>query len=859
MRAVRSFDPCLPCGVHMYLGKGRVKKVVHTPTGHVLMAVAATATAGRAVPGARSRASSRSTTSRRASWPRSWSARCSSSTARGSSGSSSALDGGARGAATRLARDGVVASLLLIHGLYPVPLDERVEAALERVRPYMESHGGGVELLRLEDGVAHLRLHGSCDGCPASASTLELAIKQALDEAAPDLDGIEVEGVVEPSGRRRSRSRHGRAARSRASRRMDGAGRRREARGRRDDAGPGAASCRCRRERRRDAARLPDACAGCGAPLDRGELDGGLLTCPAAGGASSCRSRAGAVGEDLQLRRCRCSRRTARQGRGRVIERRARPRAAPPGQPERAWTGGPREPPAAPRSAATCARRRSRPTTATCSTSRSGGSSAPARPAARSSPATGRTGRPARGRSGSTASSSRTSCGRLPDPDRARVLLPRAAPPAASSPSTRARPARPSASSTSGPGRSSSAANPVLAGLEPDVEALIVNRLGGAPQHAIAPIDECYRLVGLVRVSWQGISGGPQSRPPWRASSPSCGRRRRDGASSTRRASCRRPRWTSRSSASAAAPNAAAPTLLFTLRAGEPTGREVYTVALSTLIHIDPGLRSHDDGDARAPRRPLRRARAAGRRRRRASSWAQVDVLVPSFTGTRRIRPCPCRAPTTSRSPRRSTSTRCPTARSRSASTSAGRSSTAARTAGCRSCWCRGSRRAFRMPVATWRGMIDRHYPSSGWIRLHEDTLRRLQLRKAERGPPTFDAAVAELLGGRGVIEELVDSLLYEGYALYPYTPGANKNATPTPFGIVYPAGYEHGVRPPPAQCLVRGEDPADRGRGALPAGERRAAPGGRAARRRRRARPAAAARARPRSRSRRWSPASTA
>ncbi len=39
-------------------------------------------------------------------------------------------------------------------------------------------------------------------------------------------------------------------------------------------------------------------------------------------------------------------------------------------------------------------------------------------------------------------------------------------------------------------------------------------------------------------------------------------------------------------------------------------------------------------------------------------------------------------------------------------------------------------------------------------------------------------------------LEELVDSLLYEGYALYPYTPGANKNATPTPFGIVYPPAY---------------------------------------------------------------------
>ena len=39
-------------------------------------------------------------------------------------------------------------------------------------------------------------------------------------------------------------------------------------------------------------------------------------------------------------------------------------------------------------------------------------------------------------------------------------------------------------------------------------------------------------------------------------------------------------------------------------------------------------------------------------------------------------------------------------------------------------------------------------------------------------------------------VDELVDSLLYEGYALYPYTPGAAKNATPTPFGIVYPPAY---------------------------------------------------------------------
>jgi Fe-S cluster biogenesis protein NfuA/nitrite reductase/ring-hydroxylating ferredoxin subunit len=97
-----------------------------------------------------------------------------------------------------LAEDSVIGSLMLIHDLYPVPLETRVREALASVRPYMESHGGDVELLRLEDGIAHLRLVGHCHGCPASAATLELAIKEAIDDAAPDLLGLEVEGVAEP-------------------------------------------------------------------------------------------------------------------------------------------------------------------------------------------------------------------------------------------------------------------------------------------------------------------------------------------------------------------------------------------------------------------------------------------------------------------------------------------------------------------------------------------------------------------------------------------------------------------------------------------------------------------------------------
>jgi Fe-S cluster biogenesis protein NfuA/nitrite reductase/ring-hydroxylating ferredoxin subunit len=97
----------------------------------------------------------------------------------------------------RLAADELVAGLLMIHDLYPVPLEERVTQALDSVRPYMESHGGNIELLGFDDGVVRLRLAGSCKSCRASSSTLELAVRQALQEAAPDLLGMDVEGVVE--------------------------------------------------------------------------------------------------------------------------------------------------------------------------------------------------------------------------------------------------------------------------------------------------------------------------------------------------------------------------------------------------------------------------------------------------------------------------------------------------------------------------------------------------------------------------------------------------------------------------------------------------------------------------------------
>ena len=92
-----------------------------------------------------------------------------------------------------LVEDELVAHLLLLHGLHPVPVEARVHGALEEVRPYLQSHGGNVQLVSLQEGVLRLRLEGSCSGCPSSAATLSLAVEEAVNKAAPEIERIEAE------------------------------------------------------------------------------------------------------------------------------------------------------------------------------------------------------------------------------------------------------------------------------------------------------------------------------------------------------------------------------------------------------------------------------------------------------------------------------------------------------------------------------------------------------------------------------------------------------------------------------------------------------------------------------------------
>jgi Fe-S cluster biogenesis protein NfuA/nitrite reductase/ring-hydroxylating ferredoxin subunit len=98
--------------------------------------------------------------------------------------------------AEAFAGDELVSHLLLLHGLHPVPLEARVRGALDEVRPYLESHGGDVELLGIEEGVVRLAMRGSCDGCASSAATLKLAIEDAIQRSAPDVDAVVADGAA---------------------------------------------------------------------------------------------------------------------------------------------------------------------------------------------------------------------------------------------------------------------------------------------------------------------------------------------------------------------------------------------------------------------------------------------------------------------------------------------------------------------------------------------------------------------------------------------------------------------------------------------------------------------------------------
>ncbi len=107
-------------------------------------------------------------------------------------------DSGVGGSAVidELGRDSLVSGLLLLHGLHPLDLETRVRNAIEEVKPRLGLHGGSVDLLGVTpEGRVQLKLQGNCHECPSSRLTLRFSIEEALYAAAPDLTGLDVEGL----------------------------------------------------------------------------------------------------------------------------------------------------------------------------------------------------------------------------------------------------------------------------------------------------------------------------------------------------------------------------------------------------------------------------------------------------------------------------------------------------------------------------------------------------------------------------------------------------------------------------------------------------------------------------------------
>lgn len=91
-----------------------------------------------------------------------------------------------------LVDDPAVRLVLMMHELIrPDPMTQ-AQQALDTVRPQLQSHGGDVELDRIEDGIAYVRLHGACNGCSMSAVTMRNGVEEALVAAVPGVSAVEV-------------------------------------------------------------------------------------------------------------------------------------------------------------------------------------------------------------------------------------------------------------------------------------------------------------------------------------------------------------------------------------------------------------------------------------------------------------------------------------------------------------------------------------------------------------------------------------------------------------------------------------------------------------------------------------------
>jgi hypothetical protein len=192
-------------------------------------------------------------------------------------------------------------------------------------------------------------------------------------------------------------------------------------------------------------------------------------------------------------------------------------------------------------------------------------------------------------------------------------------------------------------------------------------------------------------------------------------------------------------------PDAAAPTLSFAIGVNETSGREVFTIALTAQINVDPARRSYD------PRTREALVELFGEPARWAATthsflFAHATTLVPSFTGhTTFTLPVPCTYDLELAAAKYFYNL--PDGEAPLSFHFTGSVLYRGDAGGVQVVlipWTCSAQ--YRMPVDAWKAMMDHHYPNGSWVRLQADTVATLARRTAAHGMPSYDACVSALL-----------------------------------------------------------------------------------------------------------------
>ncbi len=99
---------------------------------------------------------------------------------------------------SKLGDDPLICGMLVLYGIHPVPLEDRVKSAIEKAAPQLRKHNGSAELLGISDSVVRVKIESSGHGCGSSADALKSTLEQAILEAAPEVVELVVEGIPAP-------------------------------------------------------------------------------------------------------------------------------------------------------------------------------------------------------------------------------------------------------------------------------------------------------------------------------------------------------------------------------------------------------------------------------------------------------------------------------------------------------------------------------------------------------------------------------------------------------------------------------------------------------------------------------------